>query len=87
MTALKVKVDGNWVTLPGADGPQGPEGPAGSTGPAGPGVPPGGTAKQVLTKSGPADYATTWASIADISVGPVEPPTPAINTVWIDTSP
>ena len=37
-----------------------PAGQPGQTGPAGPGVPAGGTAGQVLTKIGPADYATGW---------------------------
>lgn len=41
-------------------GPQGQTGQSGPAGPAGPGVPPGGTAGQVLAKTGPADYATGW---------------------------
>ena len=40
------------------------KGPQGPTGPAGPGVPTGGTAGQVLTKTGSADYAAGWADIA-----------------------
>lgn len=56
-------------TVPGPQGPQGDtgpqgiQGPAGTTGaqgPAGPGVPAGGTANQVLTKTSATDYATAW---------------------------
>lgn len=47
----------------GATGPQGPQGPTGATGAAGAngqGVPAGGTAGQVLTKTSGTDYATAW---------------------------
>lgn len=50
----------------GAQGPQGvagavgPQGPAGPQGKPGIGVPSGGTAGQVLTKSSATDYTTTW---------------------------
>lgn len=40
--------------------PDGATGPQGATGPAGPGVPTGGTAGQVLKKSGSGDYETNW---------------------------
>ena len=44
----------------GVQGETGPQGETGATGPAGPGVPTGGTAGQVLTKTGAADYAAAW---------------------------
>jgi hypothetical protein len=46
---------------PGAQGIQGPQGTTGAQGPAGPGVPAGGTAGQVLTKTSATDYASAWA--------------------------
>ena len=53
----------SWTTEGGKQNPQSVDltGPQGATGPAGPGVPTGGTAGQVLTKSGNADYAAGWA--------------------------
>lgn len=48
----------------GPTGPAGPAGPAGPTGPAGPagvGVPAGGTAYQILQKTGPGSTETVWA--------------------------
>lgn len=53
----------------GDTGPQGLKGDTGATGPAGPGVPAGGTAGQVLTKSSDVDYATTWAASSASGAG------------------
>ena len=44
----------------GIHGPTGATGTAGAQGPAGVGVPPGGTANQVLAKTSGTDYATAW---------------------------
>ena len=44
----------------GPPGATGPQGPTGSTGPAGVGVPTGGTANQVMSKTSATDYATAW---------------------------
>ena len=46
--------------IQGEQGIQGPEGPQGIQGEKGEGVPAGGTAGQVLTKSSDADYETVW---------------------------
>ena len=53
----------SWTNDGGRQNPQPVDikGPQGPTGPAGPGVPTGGTAGQVLTKTGSADYAAGWA--------------------------
>ncbi len=55
-----------------AQGPEGPEGPAGGPpGPEGPpgadgvGVPPGGSAGQVLTKASGGDFDTEWSDVPD----------------------
>lgn len=48
---------------PGEKGDKGDPGNTGGTGPAGPGVPVGGSAGQVLRKTGAANYATEWASV------------------------
>lgn len=45
---------------PGTDGAPGADGATGPRGPAGEGVPPGGTAGQVLAKKTNADYDTRW---------------------------
>lgn len=50
--------------IQGEQGIQGPEGPQGIQGEKGEGVPAGGTAGQVLTKSSDADYETVWQDIA-----------------------
>lgn len=46
----------------GAQGIQGEQGPQGIQGPAGVGVPTGGSAGQVLTKTSSSDYAVQWAT-------------------------
>lgn len=48
----------------GSTGDTGPAGPAGATGPAGPGVPPGGTAGQVLAKTDGTSFNTQWVTPA-----------------------
>jgi hypothetical protein len=53
------EVDGLIAANPG---PQGPPGPQGNTGPPGPGVPVGGVAGQVLTKTSATDFATAWGT-------------------------
>jgi hypothetical protein len=88
--------DGEGVGPPGPQGPQGDSGPPGLTGPAGatgPGVIPGGTAGQVLAKINSTDYNTQWTTPSggsgddNITVGTVEPSSPAIDDIWIDTTP
>lgn len=44
----------------GPIGPAGPQGPQGPAGPSGPGVPAGGSAGQLLAKSGAGDFQTEW---------------------------
>lgn len=63
---------------PGVQGPQGVEGPQGPQGVAGPGVPTGGVAGQVLTKTGPADYASAWQAAVggSVSYGTTLPASP-----------
>lgn len=50
--------------LPGEKGDKGDPGTPGADGAPGVGVPTGGTVGQVLTKTGPGDYATGWADAA-----------------------
>lgn len=49
---------------PGLPGAQGPQGPAGEAGPAGQGLPSGGTAGQVLVKTGLEDTDATWRTLS-----------------------
>jgi hypothetical protein len=49
---------------PGAQGPQGVKGDTGATGTAGVGIPAGGTAGQILTKTSSVDYASAWQPVA-----------------------
>lgn len=44
----------------GPEGPEGPQGEAGTPGAAGQGVPPGGSAGEVLAKASGTDYDTEW---------------------------
>ena len=46
--------------IPGPQGPAGPQGVPGPQGPAGQGVPAGGTAGMVLTKTGNTDSESNW---------------------------
>ena len=46
--------------IPGPQGPAGPQGAPGPQGPAGQGVPAGGTAGMVLTKTGDTDSESNW---------------------------
>ena len=48
------------VGKPGPQGPAGPQGAPGPQGPAGQGVPTGGTAGMVLTKTGDTDSESNW---------------------------
>jgi len=50
------------VSSTGPTGPQGPQGLVGATGATGPGVPPGGSAGQVLAKINNANYSTQWVN-------------------------
>lgn len=60
---------------------------SGSPGPPGQGVPAGGSAGQVLTKTAAADYSTAWQSITpEITVGKTPPPSPAVDDIWVDTN-
>jgi hypothetical protein len=69
----------------GGLGPAGPTGPAGADGTTGIGVPAGGTAGQVLTKTSATDYATTWAD-QQITVSATAPASPTLNQLWLDIS-
>lgn len=70
----------------GADGAQGPQGPQGLPGQ---GVPTGGSAGQILSKTSAADYDTQWIvppEGANVDVTGVEPVTPDEGDMWMDTS-
>lgn len=64
---------------PGADGADGADGTTGI------GVPAGGAAGQVLTKTSATDYATTWAD-QQITVSATAPASPTLNQLWLDIS-
>lgn len=80
-----------WVAVSGPQGTTGPagapgaDGADGADGTTGIGVPAGGTAGQVLTKTSATDYATTWAD-QQITVSATAPASPTLNQLWLDIS-
>lgn len=50
-------------------------------------APPGGDRKQILTKTGPADYDAGWTPVPGAHYGPTPPAAPAIGQRWIKTDP
>ena len=85
------KAGGTWPAGVSLAGPQGPagapgaDGADGADGTTGIGVPAGGTAGQVLTKTSATDYATTWAD-QQITVSATAPASPTLNQLWLDIS-